>query len=285
MSPPCLNGLSVWIWVLLIVGAVLVFLFWAVWCWRQQRQGVTIAKSFSFLEAVLSAAHSDPKLSRLHGRASSSHPRLDLAEAQACCCCLPLSLGLTLLGLVDLARLGVVIAYAAESIGTYEQTDFERHPDAAYAHLMVPHARQVAESFLWPSLVISGIKAALWLLCIPTLCCELVWPLRLLLVWLPVDWIHTAVFAANNANFAQVRTGAIARSWPGCSRWLWPGCAQPAISHGCFAPALASDRSSAKWTSGSLPSQGTSAFVGTTSRPCRLGRCCFLPRACPRCGE
>ena len=82
-----------------------------------------------------------------------------------------------------------------------------RFPDgeAAYAHLMVPHARAVAEGFLWPSLIISGIKAVLWCLCIPTLCCQLLLPLRALLLWLPVDLIHTAIFAANNANFAQVR--------------------------------------------------------------------------------
>ena len=203
MSPPCLNGLSVWIWVLLIVGGVFVFVFWMYWCWRQRRKGVTLSKSLSFLEAVLSAAHSDPKLSRLHGRASSSRPRLDLLEAQECCCCFSLSLGLMLLGLVDLARLGVLIAYAAESIGTYQQTDFERFPDAVYAHLMVPHARQVAESYLWPAVIISGVKAALWLVVFLTLCSELIWPVRLLLMWVPVDWVHSAVFAANNANFAQ----------------------------------------------------------------------------------
>lgn len=203
MQPPCLHGLSVWIWVVLIVGAVFLLGLWVGCCILQSRRGYTPSKLATFFEAVLSAAHSDPKLSRLHGRASSSHPRLDLAEAQECCCCFPLSLGLTLLGVLDLARLGYVIAYAGDGIATYEQTDFERHPDAQYAHLMVPHARQVAESFLWPSLIISSIKAALWLLCIPSLCCELLRPLRALLLWLPVDFIHTAIFAANNANFAQ----------------------------------------------------------------------------------
>ena len=282
---------------LLIVCGVIVCLVWTWWCWRQRREGVTVAKGLSFLEAVLSAAHSDPKLSRLHGRASSTYPRLDLAEAQECCCCLPLSLGLTLLGLVDLARLGVVIVYAAESIGTYGQTDFQRYPDAAYAHLMVPHARQVAEAYLWPSLVISGIKAALWLLCIPTLCCELVWPLRLLLAWLPVELVHTAVFAANNANFAPVPC----LSWPQLACLVPAGPAIDSLLHTtqhaqpdssgtvvrlpCARRVLAVDRSSAKWTYGYLPNRGTSAFVGTTSRPCHLARCCSLPRGCPKCGE
>ena len=115
MDPPCLHGLSTWIWVVLILGAVLLTGFWIWCCWRQHRQGVTPSKGLNFLEAVLSAAHSDPDQSRLHGRASTKHPRLDLFEAQECCCFFPLSLGLTLLGMVDLARLGYVIAYAGDS--------------------------------------------------------------------------------------------------------------------------------------------------------------------------
>ena len=157
-----------------------------------------------YCEAVLSAAHADPKQSRLHGRASSSRPRLDLAEAQECCCCFPLSLGMVLLGVIDLARLGLVVAYAIDGIIVYQQTDYVRYPDAIYSHLMVPHAREVAEGFLWPSAILSGIKIVIWLMVLLTICCEFANPLRLLLLFLPIDWIHTIIFAAQNVNFAQV---------------------------------------------------------------------------------
>lgn len=156
-----------------------------------------------YCEAVLSAAHADPKQSRFHGRASSSRPRLDLAEAQECCCCFPLSLGMVLLGVIDLARLGLVVAYAIDGIIVYQQTDYVRYPDAIYSHLMVPHAREVAEGFLWPSAILSGIKIVIWLMVLLTICCEFANPLRLLLLFLPIDWIHTIIFAAQNVNFAQ----------------------------------------------------------------------------------
>ena len=203
MEAPCQNGLSVWIWIVLSLGAVALFGCWIYICWWNYQHG-TPAQRCTYCEAVLSAAHADPKQSRLHGRASSSHPRLDLFEGQQCCCCLPLGVGVLLLGLVDCTRLGVALAYALDGIATYQQTDFVRFPDAQYAHLMVPHAREVAEGILWPAIIITGIKAALWLCTFPSLCLDLAAPLKALLFWLPIDLVHTFIFAVKNAQFAQV---------------------------------------------------------------------------------
>lgn len=204
MSPPCLLGMSVYIWVLLIVGSMLTVCCCLLIYMSQRRRGNTCSSMCTFMEAVFTAGHSDPKRSRVYGRASSSHPRMDLAEAQNCCCCFPLSVGLVLLGVIDMTRLGLAIAYAADSLSIYMQTDTVRFgPDAAFAGLMVPHAREVAEGFLWPSLVISSIKCVIWLLVYLTICCECVAPIQLLLLYLPADFVHTIFFAAHNCGFAQ----------------------------------------------------------------------------------
>merc|ERR1712224_1105746 len=50
---------------------------------------------------------------------------------------------------------------------------------------------------------LSGIKIVIWLMVLLTICCEFANPLRLLLLFLPIDWIHTIIFAAQNVNFAQ----------------------------------------------------------------------------------
>ena len=171
---------------------------------QQRRRGNTISSLCTFCEAVFTAAHSNPKQSRIYGRASSSRPRLDLFEAQNCCCCFPLSLGFLLLGLLDLARLGLLIAFSIDGLAVYMQTDTARFgASAAYADLMVPHAREVAEGFLWPALIINSIKVVLWALTFLTICCECITPIRLLLLYIPADLVHSIVFAAHNTNFAQ----------------------------------------------------------------------------------
>jgi len=154
----------------------------------------------------MSAAHAYPDQGRLNGRAASSHPCLDLVEAQNCCCCLPLSLGLTLLGLVDLTRLSLALVYAVDSIVIYTQTSPDPGPDgqtAVFDGLMVPLMRESVEAYLWPCMIACGIKIVLWIWTILGLCCEVAAPLRLLLFYLPVDFSFTVVFAVFNTMFAE----------------------------------------------------------------------------------
>ena len=203
---PCLYGLNVWAWIGIIAGFVVCTCGWLWFACKQYRRGNTPRTMCNFAQAIMTAAHSYPNNSRLHGRASSSYPCLDLVEAQNCCCCLPLSLGLTLLGVLDMTRLGLGIAYAADSINVYTQTSAQPYPDgstAVFAGMMVPTLRDHVESFLWPILIEQAIKALLWLLSILGMCCELSRPLRLLLLWLPVDLGFTIVFAVFNTRFAE----------------------------------------------------------------------------------
>lgn len=215
VAPPCLLGLGTWVWILLIVGFSLCACCWLYFCFVQYRRGNTPSQLCRFAEAVLSAGHSYPENSRLHGRASSASsgrpccdgPCLDLAEAQNCCCCLPLSLGLTLLGVLDLTRLGLAIAYAADGITVYTQTHTETYEHdgsrAAFAGAMVPALREAVEAYLWPCLISSALKAALWLVAILAMCCEFAFPVRLLLLYLPVDLAFTVVFAVFNTQYAE----------------------------------------------------------------------------------
>ena len=209
VDPPCLYGMNIWVWIGLITGFSLCLCGWCCFLCRQYRRGNTPSQLLHFAEAVMSAAHSYPDNSRMHGRASSSYPCIDLIEAQNCCCCLPLSLGLLLLGCLDATRVGLGFAYAADGIVIYTQTA----PDAlngtsaggataTYAGLMVPALREAVESFLWPILIAGGIKLVLWLLVALTICCELSFPVFLLLLWLPVDFGFTIVFAVFNSMFA-----------------------------------------------------------------------------------
>jgi len=202
VDPPCFLGLGVWVWVLLILGLFGCVGAWLVFFWMHARRGNTPGQLAKFAEAVFFAAHSHPNDSRLHGRAASSHPCIDLLEAQNCCCCLPLSLGLLLLGVIDCTRLALGIVYAADSIVIYTQTD----PDdaaAAYAGLMVPVLRQNVEGYLWPCLLNDSIKVLLWTLVALTVCWEMNGPIQLLLAWLPVDLAFTVVFAVFNSQSAE----------------------------------------------------------------------------------
>lgn len=79
---------------------------------------------------------------------------------------------------------------------------------AVFAGLMVPTLRAAVEAFLWPCLLASGVKIVLWLVAIPSLCCEFGTPVKLLLAYLPVDLGFTVVFAIFNTQFAEDMCGA-----------------------------------------------------------------------------
>lgn len=204
VAPPCLYGLGTWVWILLIVGFSLCFLGLLCFMWRCYRQGNSLTQLCGFGEAVLSAAHSYPNNGRLHGRASSSHPCLDLIEAQNCCCCFPLSLGLTLLGVLDLTRLSLEFAYDLDGIIIYGQTfSSSQAQPAPFDGLMVPVLRESVEAYLWPCMIASSVKMVLWVLTVLGVCCEVATPLRLLILYLPVDFGFTVVFAVFNTMFAE----------------------------------------------------------------------------------
>merc|ERR1712023_107237 len=69
--------------------------------------------------------------------------------------------------------------------------------------MMVPTLRDAVESYLWPCMLSSGIKLLLWVLVTLTICLEISAPLKLLLLWLPVDLGFTVVHAVFNSMFAQ----------------------------------------------------------------------------------
>lgn len=200
MAAPCLNGLSVWIWIVLITGFALLCCGALLCMALNAQRGNTPCEILRFAEAVFTASHSVPSNSRLYGRgAPSDWPCLDLVEAQNCCCCLPIGLGLLLLGLVDMARLGVSFAYGLDSIIVYSQTA----PGEMYAGMMEQGLRSNVEAYLWPCMVVSGLKLLNWLLVVLSSCCELETPIRALLWLLPVDLGFSIVFANYNAMYAQ----------------------------------------------------------------------------------
>merc|ERR1712216_1111441 len=120
----------------------------------------------------MSAAHADSSQNRLHSKGYSSNPRLDLIEAVDCCCCLPLPSGLALLGLFDLARLGVALFYAAEGLSVYLSADA--------SSLMEPSVQETIEGTLWPSVVLCSFKIFIWVLVYLALCVSATLPLRML---------------------------------------------------------------------------------------------------------
>ena len=108
-----------------------------------------------------------PLLSRLGGRPMRGiSPLDDLIQAQNCCCCLSLRKGLVLLGLVDLARLGVHLAYAFDSIGIYQQTEVPQQsvgpsqPCPPHWPYFSPHS--VADSATYPPEVRSQLRLPPW---------------------------------------------------------------------------------------------------------------------------
>ena len=198
LDGPCLHGLSWWIWLLLILGACccLVPIGWKLR--GMAKQGITPGRIISFWEAVMLANHAVPSKSRLGGRPMRGmSPLDDLIQAQNCCCCLSLRKGLVLLGLVDLARLGVHLAYAIDSIGIYQQTEVPQLPNAdpRLAGLMDQELRRLVLELAIATIIVAGTKVLLWVVMWSTsLTMNLINPLRALMAWAPVELV-TAIAA------------------------------------------------------------------------------------------
>lgn len=196
---PCLVGLAWWIWLLLLLCVVACLCRCCCCCARMARAGKTPSIGLRSFEATFTAAHSYPWKSKAHG---SSWPLLDLLEAQACCCCLPVSVGVALIGLVDLGRVVNALIYAIDGLVIYPHTDSARFVGELNG-LMQPDALRFVEPLLWGSVAISSATAALWVLTALSLCCGASLFLQLLLVWLPIDAIHSIVFATLHVRFAR----------------------------------------------------------------------------------
>lgn len=162
LEGPCLHGLAWWIWLLLILGFCCCTLP-VIWKVRASHKvGITPGRVLSFWEAVMLANHAYPDKSRLKGRPMQGiTPLDDLIQAQNCCCCLSLHKGLLLLSLVDLARLGVQLALAIDSLSIYQQTegpDVVPNADPRLAGLMDPELRRVVLELCIAVLSVAGTK-------------------------------------------------------------------------------------------------------------------------------
>ena len=200
LDGPCLIGLPWWAWLVLGISTGACLCGWVCCVATQIREQSSPLMMLDAFFAIFSAAHASDHQNRLHGRkpsADSSH-HMDILEARSCCCCLPVPLGLALVGLLDLGRLVNAVLYAHDSIAAYDETE----PGGTYEGLMVPEAHRIADRMLWASLVISYVKVAIWALYFLTACCESTFVLRLLLLWLPCDVVHSIVFCINHSQFA-----------------------------------------------------------------------------------
>lgn len=191
---PCMHGLAWWIWLLLILGVVLCI---APICWKirtSAQQGITLRRLLEFWEAVMLANHADPWKARLQGRPMTGMSAIDdLLQAQDCCCCFTLPTGLAILGTIDLGRLAVHLVYAIMNIDIYDQTKGVPGSDPRVLGLMdddrgyQPNLHKTIIEVCFASIVISGIKVLLWLFTCLTLTCECINPLRVVMIWAPVE--------------------------------------------------------------------------------------------------
>ena len=191
----CLYGLAWWIWLLLVLGSCCLGSLVCNLVYGASQRGLTPCGLCRMFEAIFSAQSADPRQMRLRGRQPGRNPRSDLLEAQDCCCTFSLPVGICLIGTFDIARLTVHIFYAMNSIGDYlGASDTE----------MVPELRGIALDIMWWDNFFCIPKAGLWLLTMLTVvACEASTFLRLLLFRVPLEFVHSIVFAKSHMDIVR----------------------------------------------------------------------------------